>query len=76
MRQYGQPYFGLFNFAQIKRKWRFYFPARLEWPSPLPAPCTLVALLGGTIGPLHKILMPCDNVHWAAGGILRMLEKK
>jgi len=29
MRQYGQPYFGLFNFAQIKRKWRFYFPRRL-----------------------------------------------
>lgn len=33
MRQYARPYFGLFNFAQIKRKWHFYsfFPATIVW---------------------------------------------
>lgn len=40
MRQYGCPYFGLFNFAQIKRKWHFYFYQH----SLVPVPCALLVL--------------------------------
>lgn len=70
MRQYARPYFGLFNFAQIKRKWHFYsfFSSnhRLAARSPVLFPhvfssssstCSCWSTMLAHICALHKILM-------------------